>query len=238
MALLFLTCGAGRASAQQCPRWLGGASTPSRVRPLQGRLIYHDGIRQWFELRLDMPQCGQRSIELVEPDDSPKHIEIFRGCRIRSSGPIDITVTAYFSLALDQKVRKAESVGRCARHRPFHDYSNARPDPHVRSYLVTMHVDNRTGDHPVIFHVRSAGRQMRPWQAYASYWLTSEFALYGRCGEGFVVDRVAGPPEVQPGHFDIPRAPGDMATFFVDNPAGKLVFDARYSCVRERGAKR
>jgi hypothetical protein len=79
---------------------------------------------------------------------------------------------------------------------------------------------------------------MRPWQAYASYWLTSEFALYGRCGNGFVVDRVEGPPEVQPSHFDAPREPDDMATFLADNVAGKIVFDARYTCVRQPVAKR
>lgn len=233
-ALLFLVGGAGRASAQQCPRLSGGTNRPSHIRPLQGRLIYHNGIRQWFELRLDRPQCGERAIQLVQPDNGPKRIEIFRGCRIRSSGPVDFTLTGYFSLSLYQQVRSITPDGACLRQKPFHDFSEVTPDPHVRSYSVNMHVDYRRGDHPILFRVRSGGRALRPWQAYADYWLTGSFVLYGLCGDGFVVDRVHGPPEARPSHFDNPREPGDMATYDPENAgvAGKMIFDARYSCVR------
>src|SRR3954466_10568686 len=105
MALLFLACGTGRASAQQCPRPSAGPATPPAVRPLVGRLIYHDGIRQWFELRLDKLQCGKRSIQLVQFENGPEPLAIFRGCRIRSSGPIDFSPTGYYSLDLYQDAR-------------------------------------------------------------------------------------------------------------------------------------
>jgi hypothetical protein len=241
MALLFLACGAGRASAQQCPRASStGQDTPSPVRSLEGRLIYHDDIRQWFELRLDKPTCRQTSIQLLEPDSDPRALERFRGCRVRSSGSIVFSLTGYYSRDLNQRAERVEPVGACSRRKPFHNYATVRPDAHVRSYRVSMHVDYRPGDHPIVFHVWSAGREIRPWQAYASYMLTGGFVLYGLCGDGFVVDRVYGTPEARPFHFDDPRTPADMAAFDPESAAqaGKAVLDLGYSCVRERPERR
>jgi hypothetical protein len=67
--------------------------------------------------------------------------------------------------------------------------------------------------------VRSAGRELRPWQAYASYWLTGGFVLYGHCGESFVIDKVFGTPKANPGHFDDPLTPNDMAAFDPECPS-------------------
>lgn len=236
MALLLLTCGAGRASAQLCPRASLGSDIQSAVQSHEGRLIYHDGIRHWFELKPDKPICGKPSIELSPAPDSSNwtRLAIFRGCRVRSRGPIDFSPTGYYSLDLYQDVRRLEPVGACVRKPPFHDYSHAKPDAHVRSYTVAMHVDYRPGDHPVVFHIRSSGRELRPWQAYASYMLTGGYALYGSCGKGFVVDRVYGTPEAQPLHFDFPRTPDDQAAFDPERAAELRKFDLHlgYSCVR------
>ncbi|HEY1607167.1 MAG TPA: hypothetical protein VGF77_16375 [Allosphingosinicella sp.] len=236
MALLFLTCGAGRAFAQPCPRASStGPATSSLVQSLEGRLIYHDGIRQWFELRLDKPKCGQHSIQLLPSDSNSKHIEIFRGCRVKSTGSIDFSPTGYYSLDLYQNIRRLEPVGLCVRKPHFPKEVTARPAAHVRSYTVDMHVDYRPGDHPIVFHVWSGGRELRPWQAYASYMLTGGFVLYGHCGDGFVVDRVHGTPEARPSHFDDPRTPDDMAMFDPEGAAQLRRFDLHlgYTCIRE-----
>jgi hypothetical protein len=99
-----------------------------------------------------------------------------------------------------------------------------------------MHVNYEPGDHPIVFRVTSAGKELRPWQAYASYSLTGGFVLYGHCGDGFVVDRVFGTPEAHPGHFDDPQSAGDMAAFDPESAsaAGKKDLQLGYTCVRER----
>ena len=111
-----------------------------------------------------------------------------------------------------------------------------RPAPHLLRYAVTMHVDYRPGDHPIRFDVRSDGRSLRPWQAYAGYMLTGGFVLYGRCGSGFAVARVFGTPEARPSHFDDPRSLDDMAAFDPETAAqaGKRMLTLGYTCVRLR----
>jgi len=87
---------------------------------------------------------------------------------------------------------------------------------------------------PVVFRVTSAGKELQPWQAYASYDLTGGFVLYGHCGDGFVIDKVFGTPEAHPSHFDEPRDPADMAAFDPKSAAasGKKVMHLGYTCVR------
>jgi hypothetical protein len=236
VALVLATCGAGRAFGQECPVASStGPTVESEVRTLEGRLIYHDGMRQWFELKLDKPICGQDSIQLIQMRENSTSIEVFRGCRIKSTGTIDFSGTGYFSRDTFQNVREIQPIGTCPRQPPFPDYSSAIPDELVRAYVVDMQVVLRPGDHPVIFHVRSAGKELQPWQAYASYWLTGDFVLYGLCGDGFVIDEVSGTPAANPGHFGGPQTSGDMAMF---DPAGaeragesdlRLV----YTCLRD-----
>ena len=100
-----------------------------------------------------------------------------------------------------------------------------------------MHVNYRPGDHPIKFHVWNASGELRPWQAYASYWLTGGSVLYGLCGKGFVVNTVSGPREAIPMHFDAPRTRMDMAEFNPDDAAdsGKWDLDLGYTCIREPG---
>lgn len=135
-----------------------------------------------------------------------------------------------------QDVQGIESVGNCERQSPFPDYSKAKPDKAVREYQVEMHVTYEPGDHPVVFRVTTAGKELRPWQAYASYYLTGGFVLYGHCGDGFVIDRVFGTPEARPSHFDNPRSPEDMAMFDPESAAaaGKKDLQLGYTCVRNR----
>ena len=64
---------------------------------------------------------------------------------------------------------------------PFPDYSEAKPDKTIREYRIDMHIDYEAGDHPILFSVSSAGKELRPRQAYAGYPWTGSFVLYGTC---------------------------------------------------------
>ena len=98
-----------------------------------------------------------------------------------------------------------------------------------------MQVNYEPGGYPILFRVTSGDKELQPWQAYASYWLTGGFVLYGLCGDGLVVDRVFGTPEAHPGHFDSPRVSGDMAMFDPEGAAasGKRDLQLGYTCVRK-----
>jgi hypothetical protein len=226
---------------QQCPQASStGPSIASEARLLEGSLVFHDSIRKWFELKLDQPQCGQTSIELVrgKHDWVPRDwtpLEILRGCRVRSSGAINFSPTGYYSLDTYQAVDQITAVGTCAQQLPFPDYPKSKPDKTVRRYRVDMYVDYEPGDHPITFHVSSAGKELRPWQAYGSYVLTGGFVLYGYCGVGFVVDRVFGTPQASPQHFEEPRTREDAAMFDPESAAasGKKKLDLGYTCVRQ-----
>lgn len=229
------------ASGQTCPKPSEtGPTVPSEVRTLEGQLVFHDDIRQWFELKLDEPQCGEASMQLVQGERARTPIEVLRGCRVRSRGAIDLSGTGYFSLRMYQEVQVIEPVGECSRQPLFPDYSKAKPDKAIRTYRVDMDVNYGPGDHPIVFRVTSADKELRPWQAYASYWLTGGFVLYGHCGDGFVVDTVFGTPEANPGHFDAPRTPADMATFDPESAAAAGKKDLRfgYTCVRKSSVRK
>jgi hypothetical protein len=237
LALTLVNCLAAHVRAQECPQTNpAGPAVASEVRTLVGRLIFHDGIRKWFELKLDQPQCGQPSIQLVRIERDWTPLEVLRGCRVRSKGALDFSPTGYYSLDAYQPVDQIEPVGACARQSPFPDYSKAKPDKSIRAYRVDMYVNYRSGDHPIIFRVSSKGRTLHPWQAYANYSLTGGFVLYGHCGEGFVVDKVFGTPEANPSHFDEPRTSDDMAAFDPESAAAASKKDLRlgYTCVRKQ----
>jgi hypothetical protein len=218
----------------QCPEEKP-SSTPV-VRTLEGRLIFHDAIRKWFELKLEQSQCGKASIELVQDEGKSISLQLFRGCRVRSRGAIASSPTGYYSLDIYQDVEHIEPVGACVRQSPLAEFSGAKPDKTIHEYRVEMHVNYEPGDHPILFTVSSAGRDLRPWQAYASYTLTGGFVLYGQCGKGFVVDKVFGTPQANPSHFDEPRTSGDMAMFDPESAAaaGKKDLHLGFTCVRKR----
>jgi hypothetical protein len=114
--------------------------------------------------------------------------------------------------------------------------SKLKPARGVKKYQVEMLVAYEEGDHPIAFKVTSNGKELRPWQAYASYNLTGGFVLYGHCGEGFVIDRVFGTVEAKPSHFTESLDASDMAAFDPENAAaaGKKNLQLGYTCVRDR----
>jgi hypothetical protein len=208
---------------------------------LEGQLVFHDSIRKWFELKLDQAQCGQTSIEM-EPakTDNWTPLEILRGCRVRSTGALDLSSTGYYSLDLYQAVGRIEPVGACMRQSPLPDYSKAKPGRSVRHYRVDMHVTYGHGNHPVIFRVSSGGKELRPWQAYARYEMTGDFVLYGYCADGFVLNKVFGTPQAHPSHFDEETPSDDWAAFDPESAAasGKKDLHLGYTCVRRELAVR
>jgi hypothetical protein len=235
LALALVAVGFNRAFGEDCqePADLNNLEFASQIRTLEGRLIFHDGIRQWFELKLDKPQCGQDSIQLMRFAGDVKDLQVLRGCLVKSRGPVGLSPTGYYSLDVFQDVKTIASVGTCSRQPPFPDYSGAKPDKMVHAYRVDMHVVY-PGDYPVTFHVWSDGKELLPWQAYANYWLTGGFVLYGRCAKGFVVDEVFGTPHANPGHFLEPRTPNDMAMFdpMSSADAGQGDMHLGYTCIR------
>jgi hypothetical protein len=151
---------------------------------------------------------------------------------VRSRGELDYSYTGYTSLEMYQNLQAIEPIGKCERKAPFPDYSIAKPDSGIREYRVDMIFNNKR-DRPIPFRVTSAGKQLRPWQAYASYFLTGGSILYGSCGQGFAVDKVFGTPEANPNHF-VPEDPDDPAAFDLDSAAaaGKWNLQLSYTCVR------
>lgn len=221
---------------QQCPQSDGrGVDRPSQVRTLEGQLVFHNGIRKWFELKMDKPQCGQTSIQLIAGDRRNRTaIQVLRGCQIKSQGAVDFSPTGYYSLSLYQDVQMIGANSRCERQPPLPDYSKLKPNKSVDAYRVEMLVDYRPGDHPIVFHVTSGGKQLQPSQAYASYDLTGGLVLYGRCGAGFFVDNVFGTPQANPAHFTESRDASDMAMFDPESAAaaGVTVLHLGYTCLR------
>lgn len=221
------------ARSQQCPTEVkDGPSQPSEARTLEGQLIYHDDIRQWFELKLDRSECGQPSIQLVPLDDTrlqkgSNSLETLRGCRVRTKGTLDIPFTGYYSLDLFQEVKEIEPVGACTKQPPFPDYSKVKPDKSVRRYRVEMIIDYEPGDHPIQFHVTSKGKELHPWQAYANYMLTGEFALWGYCADDFVVGKAFGTPEAKPQVIEAAAFDPESAA-----AAGKTKLHLGYTCER------
>ena len=205
----------------QCP----SVGTETEARTLQGRLIFFDGIEQWFELKLDQPQCGEAFIELFEQGSNS--LAILRGCRVKSQGALIISARGN----IRQIVKEIEAVGPCVHKAPFPDFSNVKPDSAIREYRVEMHLN---GSHPIHFRVSQAGKALRPWQAYASYFLTGGLLLYVSCANGFIVDKVFGTPEAKPADFEEARSPTDMAMFDLDRAAGlgKKDPDLGFTCVR------
>jgi hypothetical protein len=236
LALMLPVCLMSQAVGQECPvASKDGPSIPSQVRTLEGLLVYHDGIRQWFELKLDEPICANGSIQIERFDRKYPPLATLRGCRVKSSGAIDFSPTGYYSLNLFQNLTNIEPAGICSLKMPFRDYSGSMPKIGILAYTVEMYVNYRPGDHAVIFHVSSMGKELRPWQAYASYWLTGGFVLYGRCGEGFAIDKVFGTAQANPSHFLDAGTEGDMAAFDPEGAAqaGKLDLQLGYTCIRK-----
>src|ERR1019366_2492556 len=168
--------------AQQCPvEKKDGSTVASESRTLMGQLIYHNGLRQWFELKLDKPECNQTSIQLVAGEgfapDYWSNFETMSGCRVTTKGELDFSPTGYYSLDVFQTISEINPIDPCAKQPPLPHEKKVKPNPSIRNYRVEMTLDVSPGDHPILYKVTSNGKELKPWQAYASYWLTGGFVL-------------------------------------------------------------
>jgi len=192
--------------AQECPKDNpNGPPVDSVSQRLTGKVVYHDEIRQWFELVLDTPTCGQSSVQLLqgggafEVDEGNAHaVEVFRGCRVTVDGPLGIPGTGYYSADMYQNADKIYPDNDCEKQPPLPDYSKATPDNSVRTYRVQMKLDYSARGGHIFVSAHSGNRKLAPWQAYASYWLTGGYAFYGYCAKGYDMSRLRGTPEAKP----------------------------------------
>lgn len=210
---------------------------PSQAETLSGQLVFHDGLRKWFELKLDRAQFGEGSIQLIPGAEDPNPMLALRGCRVRSKGLIFSSPIGdpYYSLHTTQSVQHIEPVETCTLKPPIPSSGNGTaPDQDVHDYQVDMRVNSSPGDHPVIFRVSSAGKELQPWQAWARYELTRDFALNGLCDGGFVVDQVFGTLQARPAHLIVPQDSQNIAVFDLRSAAlsGKTDLQLGYTCVR------
>jgi len=169
MPLLLVSFTVGIAHGPQKPQsTVKEPEIPSQVETLSGQLVYHDGIRKWFELKLDRAQSGQSSLHLLSAGQDWKQMQVLRGCRVRSRGLIFLSPTGpytsgYYPLEYVQNVQHIESVETCTLKPPIQAFPRAKPDKDVHDYRVDMRVNYSPGDHPVVFGVTSAGKEMQPW---------------------------------------------------------------------------
>jgi hypothetical protein len=188
------------ASAQSCPKENPhGPSIMSSAQTLSGQLVYHNGLRQWLGLQLDSPVCSQKEIQLLPAEEDRPHqqvLNVLRGCRVSTHGPLDISGTGYYSTDIFQTVDKIEAAPGCIRQPAFPDYSKAKPDPSIHSYRVSMRIDY-PGDR-ITISVRSGDRVLTPWLAYADYLLTGGFVFYAHCADGFDLTKFSGTPAAKP----------------------------------------
>lgn len=222
--------------AQSCPKEdTAEASVPEVLR---GRLIFHDGIRPYFELKLDSPKCGQASIQLIRVNGAPTPVEELRGCRVESQGRLERRLTGYITLDIWQDVATISPLEKCQRQKPFPRVATTEPEKTVQRYTVEMALSYGT-ETPERFRVTSGRRELKPWQAYASYILTGESVLYGQCAKGFTISKVWGTPEANPSHLFEVGDSSDMAMYDPESAAnqGKRDLFLDYSCKRVTKAR-
>jgi hypothetical protein len=183
-----------------------GPSIESAAHTLSGQLVYHDQYRQWFGLKLDAPVCGVREVQLVDLDragEAPEaqHLEVFRGCRVQTTGVLDVPGTTYFSAEVFQVVDKVETVASCIRRSRFPNDQAMHPARDVQRYRVLMRLNYRTNS-PVHVSAHDGDRALRPPQVYAPYTINGGFSIAANCGEGFNMSGVRGTPAGKPSDMD------------------------------------
>jgi hypothetical protein len=210
IALILAFLSAVRISAQECPKENpNGPLIESGLRVIKGVVIFHNGIRRWVELKSVTEVCGTHSVQLFtgrggafEVDEGAYlDLERYRGCRLEVQGHLGLPGTGYYSAPIYMNVEKKTVEGPCSLKPKVPTYWNAKPQRGIRRYRVAMSIHYR-GDGGVTARVTSAGRELRPWQAYASYMLTGGYVFYGYCAKGYRMTRMQGPPVAKPDQID------------------------------------
>ena len=213
--------------AQVCPSEDG--SEPGIPSTLHGRLIYHEDLRTWHALKPDNKVCNWEFIQVISTKLDWNHIHRFRGCGVTITGNLFTPMTGYYSLGLAMDVGKIQPDNDCRPLPVEPDFSKIPVPKNVKSYIVTIKVDYRNGGHidVIVKPTSKSERVLKPWQTYASYFLTGAAdVMWFDCAKGFEMTKASQTP--QNDHEISPSAPGDNYTGF-DEESGlnTLTFECR-----------
>jgi hypothetical protein len=217
-------------SAQVCPPGYGSLSKmhAKEVSSLHGKLIYHEDLWQWHELKLDNKTCDSESVEVFSGKIDEKQAHRYRNCSVTITGRLFFpNAGSALSLAIDAD--KIQPDRDCKPH-PVDDLSKVPIPKTVRDYIVTIQVDYINSHTDVKIRQSAQGTTLlTPWQAYASYYLTGgRTVIWFDCAEGFDVIKASQIPK----HNDeaIPSVHGDNFTEF----DGKGLHTLTFQCQRSR----
>ena len=202
----------GNAYGQECPAENPkGPSVDSAVRVVKGVAVFHNGLRRWMELRTDRKVCGTRSVQLFaganggggfEVDEGNSlELERLRGCRLELAGRLGLPGTGYYSAPVYMNVERKKLGAGCLLKSKVPVYWNAKPKRGVKRYRVEMRI-RYSGEGNVTARVTSGDLELKPWQAYANYWLTGNFAFYGNCAKGYGMTHMRGTRAAHPDQID------------------------------------
>ena len=222
------------AGAQQCPREDAHGSYPSAVRTLAGQLYFHDDGRRWFELRLERATCGVQAVQLTSTRGDWAELAGLHGCSVRVEGALERSTTGYYTLDAFLDVRRIQPLAGCTRQPSYEEGKRQHPDPTVDNYNVELEFHYDQPGHPVDPRVTVGGTPLTPWQAYASYWISANRAIYGHCAEGYFIDAVYGPESAHPAHFGEKMDASDLASFHPDSflATGATDLSVGFTCHR------
>jgi hypothetical protein len=213
--------------AQACPS--EDESGPGIPSTLHGKLLYHEDLRTWHEIKLSQKVCNWESIQVISTKLDWNYVHRFRGCAVTITGRLFTPVTGYYSLGLAMDAGKIQPDDDC---KPFPiqpDLSKVPIPKTVQQYIVTISVDYRNGGH-IDVKVGSTAKgkiALKPWQAYAGYHLTGAAdVIWFDCAKGFEMIKADQIPKMN--REISPSAPGDNYTGFdEDNGLNTLVFECR-----------
>ena len=169
----------------------------------------HNGLRRWVELRPDAAVCGSTSIQLFEGGGGSFEVdagnsvglEALRGCSLTITGRLGIPGTGYYSAPFYMNVDRKQPDKGCVPQPPIPNYWHAKPDANVKRYRVHMTVDYK-GEGSVSATATAGSRSLQPWQAYANYFVTSEFVIWINCAKGYDLSNMSATPAAHPEQTD------------------------------------
>ena len=185
-------------SAQSCPDPATPEDAP-HPSTLHGTLRYHDELRQWLELKLDHPACGEDQVQLVFKDTAEwRRAKSFDSCRATITGELYEGVTGYYSANIAMMDPSISPDPDCRKAQVEPDPASAPRKKGLSQYDVEIKVDYRGRGHIAVTVWENRIRRIRlsPWQRYANYWLTGgRDVLWVGCEKPFALSRFVQTPK-------------------------------------------
>ena len=192
--LLFtLAIAVSAAAAQTCPREKPNNLPDAEIRTLHGRVIIHNGLRYWIELKPDRPICGHASVWLIDAsskvDDSEKiAFEAMRDCTVTVSGRLGLSPTGY-STPMYMSVDRKQPDQNCVLQSTV-PITYGEAFTQVNRYRVHMIIDYN-GEGSVTATATAGSRLLQPWYAYAPYFILGDPVIRIRCAAGHNVSHIS-----------------------------------------------